>query len=77
MTSFAAGSRTWNFRHGRWARNLRDFVTRLTWSLPLREPSPVDSSKTAAPARGANGRYYARDLQGLRAGRDRRDPGRA
>ncbi len=24
---------------------LRDFVTRLTWSLPLREPSPVDSSK--------------------------------
>jgi hypothetical protein len=25
--------------------DLRDFVTRLTWSLPLREPSPVDSSK--------------------------------
>lgn len=24
---------------------LRDFVTRLTWSLPLREPSPVDSPK--------------------------------
>jgi type II secretory pathway predicted ATPase ExeA len=25
--------------------DLRDFVTRLTWSLPLREPSPVDSPK--------------------------------
>ena len=25
--------------------DLRDFVTRLTWSLPLREPSPVDSHK--------------------------------
>jgi len=25
--------------------DLRDFVTRLIWSLPLREPSPVDSSK--------------------------------
>lgn len=25
--------------------DLRDFVTRLTWSLPLREPSPVDSAK--------------------------------
>ncbi|WP_428390973.1 TniB family NTP-binding protein [Lichenicoccus sp.] len=25
--------------------DLRDFVTRLTWSLPLREPSPVDSLK--------------------------------
>lgn len=24
---------------------LRDFITRLTWSLPLREPSPVDSPK--------------------------------
>jgi hypothetical protein len=24
---------------------LRDFVTWLTWSLPLREPSPVDSPK--------------------------------
>lgn len=24
---------------------LRDFVTRLTWSLPLRKPSPVDSAK--------------------------------
>lgn len=24
---------------------LRDFIVRLTWSLPLREPSPVDSSK--------------------------------
>jgi type II secretory pathway predicted ATPase ExeA len=24
---------------------LRDFTVRLTWSLPLREPSPVDSSK--------------------------------
>ena len=25
--------------------DLRDFVTRLTWSLPLREPSPIDSPK--------------------------------
>ena len=25
--------------------DLRDFVTRLTWSLPLRNPSPVDSPK--------------------------------
>lgn len=25
--------------------DLRDFVTRLTWSLPLREPSPVDAPK--------------------------------
>ncbi len=25
--------------------NLRDFVTRLTWSMPLRQPSPVDSPK--------------------------------
>jgi hypothetical protein len=25
--------------------DLRDFVARLTWSLPLRQPSPVDSSK--------------------------------
>jgi type II secretory pathway predicted ATPase ExeA len=25
--------------------DLRDFVTRLTWSLPLRSPSPVDSPK--------------------------------
>ena len=25
--------------------DLRDFVTRLTWSLPLRDPSPVDSAK--------------------------------
>jgi hypothetical protein len=31
----------------RWSfgEDLRDFVTRLTWSLPLREPSPVDSPK--------------------------------
>ncbi len=30
-----------------WAvgEDLRDFVIRLTWSLPLREPSPVDSPK--------------------------------
>jgi Bacterial TniB protein len=30
-----------------WAlgEDMRDFVTRLTWSLPLREPSPVDSPK--------------------------------
>lgn len=28
--------------------DLRDFVTRLTWSLPLREPSPVDSAKLRA-----------------------------
>ncbi len=25
--------------------DLKDFVTRLTWSLPLRKPSPVDSPK--------------------------------
>jgi len=25
--------------------DLRDFVTRMSWSLPLREPSPVDSPK--------------------------------
>ena len=31
----------------RWSlgEDLRDFVTRLTWSLPLREPSPVDLPK--------------------------------
>ena len=31
----------------RWSlgEDLRDFVTRLTWSLPLREPSPVNSPK--------------------------------
>ena len=30
-----------------WAlgEDLRDFITRLTWSLPLREPSPVDSAR--------------------------------
>ncbi len=27
---------------------MRDFVNRLTWSLPLREPSPVDSAKLRA-----------------------------
>jgi type II secretory pathway predicted ATPase ExeA len=27
---------------------LRDFVTRLVWSLPLRQPSPVDSAKLRA-----------------------------
>ena len=25
--------------------DLRDFIVRLTWSLPLREPSPVDAPK--------------------------------
>lgn len=28
--------------------DLRDFVTRLVWSLPLRRPSPVDSAKLRA-----------------------------
>lgn len=28
--------------------DLRDFVNRLTWSLPLREPSPVDSFRLRA-----------------------------
>ncbi len=28
--------------------DLRDFVTRLVWSLPLRQPSPVDSAKLRA-----------------------------
>jgi len=27
---------------------LRDFVTRLVWSLPLRQPSPIDSAKVRA-----------------------------
>jgi hypothetical protein len=47
--------------------DLRDFVTRLTWSLPLREPSPVDRRKCAASSRigrAASRRVSARRSSG-------------
>ncbi len=61
--------------------DLRDFVTRLTWSLPLREPSPVDSPKlrrllvdrTAGITLGICKVFERAAIAAIRTGRERVD----
>lgn len=61
-----------------WAQGdeLRDFVNRLIWSLPLREPSPVDSARVRSVLAGRSEGNHARYLQGGRACGRGRDPQR-
>ena len=42
---------------------LRDFVTRLVWSLPLRQPSPIELGEGARDAGRTVGWCHARYLQ--------------
>jgi type II secretory pathway predicted ATPase ExeA len=61
--------------------DLRDFVTRLTWSLPLREPSPIDSPKlrrllldrTGGITLGIRKAFERAAVAAIRAGREKID----
>ena len=65
-THCAADSPTSSCRRGRWARICATLSRGSPGVLPLREPSPVDSTKAAAPAVGPDRWNHARHLQGVR-----------
>ena len=54
--------------------DLRDFVTRLTWSLPAAQPVAGQFAQAAVPAGGADRWHHAGDLQSIRTGCGRGDP---
>lgn len=64
-------------------KGLQDFVARLTWSLPLREPSPVDSPKlrrllverTGGITLGICKAFERAAIAAIRQGRERIDLG--